>query len=196
MTPLNWLDLAFIGVIALSVLIGVIRGFVREVISVLVWVAAFWIGARYSAQVGEYLSPWLASSMLRLVAGFAGLFILTLLVGALISYTARVLVGRTGLTGTDRLLGVVFGALRGLLLTGAVVLGAGLTAIPGEAWWQESVIAQGYRPWVCHARVGSWLDQAQQMPGVARAPVNSAAAFAYWEAYCQINSEQNSDSGS
>jgi len=196
MTPLNWLDLAFIGVIALSVLIGVIRGFVREVISVLVWVAAFWMGARYSAQVGEYLSPWLASSMLRLVAGFAALFILTLLVGALISYVARLLVGRTGLTGTDRLLGVLFGTLRGLLLVGIVVLGAGLTAIPGERWWQESIITQGYRPWVCHDRVGRWLDQARRMPGVAEAPVNSAAAFAYWEAYCGINSQRNSDNGS
>ncbi|WP_235013465.1 MULTISPECIES: CvpA family protein [Spiribacter] len=196
MTPLNWLDLAFIGVIALSVVIGVIRGFVREVISVLVWVAAFWVGVRYSAQVGDYLSPWLASSMLRLVAGFAGLFILTLLVGALVSFLARMLVGRTGLSGTDRLLGVVFGALRGLLLIGVVVLGAGLTAVPNETWWRESVIAQGYRPWVCHAQVGSWLEQARQVPGVSQAPVNGTAAFAYWEAYCQINSQSNGESGS
>jgi membrane protein required for colicin V production len=196
MTALNWLDLALISVIALSVIIGVVRGFVREVISVVVWVAAFWIGVRYSPQVGDILSPWLDSSMLQLVAGFAGLFILTLLVGALVSFLARLLVGRTGLSGTDRLLGVVFGALRGLLLIGAVVLGAGLTAVPNESWWQDSVIAQGYRPWVCHARVGSWLEQARQVPGVSQAPVNGTAAFAYWEAYCRINSQANSESGS
>ena len=193
---MNWLDLAFLGVIAVSVLIGIIRGFVREVISVAVWVAAFWVALRYGPQLGEQLSPWLASSMMRLVAGFAGLFILTLLVGALLSYVARTLVGRTGLTGTDRVLGIFFGAVRGLLLVGVVVLGAGLTAIPREAWWQESVIAQGYQPWVCHQQVGHWLNQARRMPGVTGAPVNGMAAFAYWQAYCQDTTWQSTESGS
>ena len=193
---MNWLDLAFLGVIAVSVLIGVIRGFVREVISVAVWVAAFWIALRYGPQLGEQLAPWLVSPMLRLVAGFAGLFILTLLIGALVSYVARALVGRTGLSGTDRMLGIVFGAARGLLLVGVIILGAGLTAVPREAWWQESVIARGYQPWVCHEQVGDWFNQARRMPGVSGAPVNGIAAYAYWQAYCQANHRQSTESGS
>lgn len=193
---MNWLDLAFLGVIAVSVLIGIIRGFVREVISVAVWVTAFWVALRYGPQLSDHLAPWLASSMLRLVAAFAGLFILTLLVGALVGYVARALVGRTGLSGTDRLLGVVFGAARGLLLVGVIVLGAGLTAVPREPWWQESVIAQGYRPWVCHEQVGDWINQARRMPGVDEAPVNGIAAFAYWQAYCHGNTRQSTESGS
>ena len=193
---MNWLDLTFLGVIAVSVLIGVIRGFVREVISVAVWVAAFWVALRYGPQLGEQLSPWLASAMLRTVIGFAGLFILTLLVGALVGYIARSLVGRTGLSGTDRMLGIVFGAARGLLLVGLIVLGAGLTAVPREPWWQASTIAQGYRPWVCHAQVGDWLGQAARVPGVSEAPVNGVAAYAYWQAYCQGRHWQGTASGS
>ncbi len=193
---MNWLDYAFLGVIGISVLIGLIRGFVREVVSVVVWVAAFWIAFRYGAQAGASLSPWLGSSMLQLVAGFGGLFVLTLLVGALVGYVAKALVGKTGLTGTDRVLGVVFGGLRGGLLVGLLILGAGLTALPREPWWQASMVVQGYQPVVCHRQVGRWLEQARAVAPVAEAPVNGAIALAYWEAYCAANAAPLNDNGS
>lgn len=186
---MNWLDFAFLGVIGVSVLIGLIRGFVREVISVVVWVAAFWVAARYSGQAAALLEPWLASAMLRLVIGFAGLFIATLVVGAFVSYLARAMVGRTGLSGTDRVLGLVFGGLRGALLVGLVVLGAGLTGLPNASWWQASVIADGYRPWVCHKQVGGWLAGVQRYEALASTPMDGSAAQAYWQAYCESTIE-------
>ncbi len=193
---MNWLDYAFLGVIGISVVIGLIRGFVREVISVLVWVAAFWLAIRYSGQVASLLSPWLASGMLRLGVAFAVLFIGTLLVGALISFLARSLVGRTGLSGTDRVLGLVFGALRGGLLVGLVVLGAGLTAVPQQNWWQGSIIANGYQPWVCHDRVGGWLDQASALQPLNATPVNGSQALMYWQAFCRGDKPSLDDGGS
>lgn len=193
---MNWLDFAFLGVIGVSVLIGLIRGFVREVISVVVWVAAFWIAARYSAQAADLLEPWLASAMLRLVIGFAGLFIVTLVVGAFVGYLARVLVGRTGLSGTDRVLGLIFGGLRGGLLVGLVVLGAGLTSLPNASWWQDSIIADGYRPWVCHERIGGFLAGVQNNQALASTPMDGSAAQAYWQAYCAGNSKPTDNPGS
>jgi membrane protein required for colicin V production len=181
---MNWLDYTLLGVIGISVLIGVIRGFVREVISVVSWVAAFMVAVRYSGTGAEELAPWIDSPMLRTVIAFAALFIATLLVGALIGYIARGLVGRTGLSGTDRLLGIVFGGVRGSLLVGLMILAAGLTALPEEAWWQDSVIADAYQPWVCHQQIGGWLGAAEAYEPLTQAPMNGSAAFAYWEAFC------------
>ncbi len=181
---MNWLDYTFLGVIGLSVLIGVVRGFVREVISVVTWVAAFWVAIRYSPVAAALLEAWIESAMIRLVAAFAVLFIATLLAGALVGWLARLLVGRTGLSGTDRTLGVVFGGLRGGLLVGLVVLGAGLTPVPDESWWRDSVIASAYRPWVCHERIGGWLGVAGRYDALQRAPVNGSAALDYWQTWC------------
>lgn len=192
---MNWLDYTLLGVIGISVLIGVIRGFVREVISVISWVAAFWVAVRYSGSGAEQLAAWIDSPMLRTIIAFAALFILTLLVGALVGYIARGLVGRTGLTGTDRLLGVVFGGLRGGLLVGMMILAAGLTALPEAPWWRESVIAGAYQPWVCHDRIGGWLGDAQDYEPLARAPMNGSAAFAYWEAFCSSGGTTDNGKG-
>ena len=181
---MNWLDYAFLGVASVSILIGLVRGFVREVISVVTWVAAFWVAIRYSPEVAAYFEAWLNSPMARLAVAFAVLFIATLLLGALVGWMARLLVGRTGLSGTDRSLGLVFGGLRGGLLVGLVVLGAGLTAVPEEPWWQDSVIASAYRPWVCNPRIGGWLEDAGGHETLDRAPLNGSAALDYWQAWC------------
>ena len=80
--------------------------------------------------------------------GFSGLFILVLLVGGLINYLLGRLVESTGLTGTDRLLGGVFGAARGLVLIVAVLLVSGFTPIPADPWWKESGTIQRMMPLV------------------------------------------------
>lgn len=172
---LMWLDYVLLGIVVVSIVIGVIRGFVREIISVAVWVAAFWVAIVYGPQVADRLAPFVDSELLRLVVGFAALFIAVLLVGSLLGYIGRLLVGKTGLTGTDRLLGMVFGGVRGALLVGLFVLGAGLTAIPQEPWWETSRVVEVYEPWVCHHRVGHWVEHA---------PINGSAAFEYWKEYC------------
>jgi len=83
--------------------------------------------------------------------GFAGLFVAVLLVGGLINYLLGRLVEKTGLSGTDRLLGGVFGAARGLALTVAVLLVAGFTPIPSDPWWKESQSIQRLMPLVSWA---------------------------------------------
>lgn len=181
---MNWLDFVFLGIITASVLISLVRGFVREVVSILVWVAAFWLALRYSDALAARLEPFIGSPTIRLVAAFAGLFIITLLLGALLNYLAGQLVGRTGLSGTDRALGVVFGGLRGLAIVALLVLVAGLTAVPGERWWQDSLLAGRLQPWVCRAGVGDWLEGLRVYQPLAAEPAEGTPAPDYWQDFC------------
>lgn len=183
---MNWLDLVFLGIIAVSVAISLVRGFVREVVSVLVWIGAVWISIRYAQPLSGYLIGYLASPTLRLIIAFVALFVLTLVIGAVINYFAGVLVGRTGLTGTDRVLGVVFGGLRGVLIVALLVLAAGVTAIPQERWWRDSLLATRFTPWVCTVGVGEWLDGLRLYAPVTAEgeAANGTPMPAYWRDFC------------
>lgn len=183
---MNWLDYVFIGIIVASAAISLMRGFTREVLSIVVWVAAFWISMHFARQLASYLDGYIHSPTLRLGVAFAGLFIAVLVVGGLINYLAHTLVGRTGLSGTDRLLGMVFGGLRGALIVGLLVLMAGLTSIPRENWWQRSVVATQFRPWVCSVGVGQWLQGLRFYNPIAAtdAPVAGTPLQEYWREYC------------
>lgn len=184
---MNWLDLVFIGIIAVSVVISLIRGFVREVVSVLVWVAAIWAAVTFAQPLAEMLAAWVDSPTIRMVAAFAAVFILVLIVGGVINYFAGQMVGRTGLSGTDRVLGLLFGGARGLLIVALLVLVAGLTAIPRESWWVESRIATGMTPWVCSVGVAEWLDGLNVVSPVVLEgeTAESTPAPAYWEDFCE-----------
>jgi len=134
----NWIDFLFIGLIAISGLISLYRGFVREVFSVVTWIVAIWVGIRFAGATAEYLPAALSDETLRLGIAFAVLFILVLIVGGIAGIIATRLVRGTGLTGTDRSLGIVFGLLRGVLIVALLVFVASLTLVPEESWWQES----------------------------------------------------------
>ena len=182
---MNWLDYAILAAILLSALISLIRGFVREVISLVVWIAAFWIGITYSAEVAVYFSDYIASPTLQLGLAFALLFILTLIVGAIINYIAGQFVGRTGLTGTDRYIGAIFGVARGIVVVAILVLAAGLTALPREPWWQESLLVQQVQPWVCDIGVREWLDGMMVYAPLADDPeLEGTPAPEYWREFC------------
>ncbi len=132
-----WIDYAILGVIALSSLISLVRGFIKEAISLAVWVAAFWISWTFFRELALHLG-WITLPSARLIAAFALIFVATLMVGGLINFLMCQLVDKTGLSGTDRLIGVLFGAARGALLVAMLVLMAGLTPFPNDPWWQDS----------------------------------------------------------
>ena len=135
---MNWVDFVLIGIIGVSLLISLVRGFVREAFSLAVWIAAFWISWFFFRELAVHLEPWVSVPSLRLGLAFAALLLVTLLLGALVNFLISQLVERTGLTGTDRLLGMFFGVARGVLLVAILVLLAGLTPVPNDPWWQES----------------------------------------------------------
>jgi membrane protein required for colicin V production len=139
---MSWLDFIIIGIIALSAMISLVRGFVKESISLTSWVVAGFIALRYLEPMAELLEPYISSPTIRTGSGFSILFVCTLIVGAIVNYMASQMVSKTGLSGTDKSLGVVFGAARGVLIVTMVVLLAGLTPIPTEPWWQESLMVE------------------------------------------------------
>ena len=133
-----WPDYAILAVVVISVLVGALRGFIQEVFSLLVWAAAFFVAYHYGGDVAALMEDAVTLPSVRTAMGFTGLFVAVLLVGGLLNYLLGRLVAGTGLSGTDRLLGGLFGAARGLLLVVAFLLVAGLTPIPADPWWKES----------------------------------------------------------
>ena len=147
-----WVDLIIIGIIVISALISLVRGFVKESISLVTWVVAGILAFRYYAPMADLLEPLIRSLTVRQWAGGGVLFLLTLIVGAIVNFVVSQLVNKTGLSGTDKALGVVFGAARGVLIVTMLVLLAGLTPMPGESWWQDAALIEYFE------RFAEWLS--------------------------------------
>ena len=128
--------------IAISILVGALRGFMKEVFSLVVWAAAFVVAYQYGGDVAALMDDHISLPSARTAMGFTGLFVVVLLIGGLLNYILGRLVESTGLSGTDRLLGGVFGAARGLVMVVAVLLVAGFTPIPADPWWKDSHMVQ------------------------------------------------------
>jgi membrane protein required for colicin V production len=131
-------DLIVLSIIVLSVVVSLMRGFVKEAMSLAGWLLALWIAMTFSSGMAELFGDSIKDPTLRLLAAFISLFVLSLMVGAIINFFASQLVHRAGLTGIDRTIGAVFGLLRGVLLVTIVVMLLGLTTLPKESWWDES----------------------------------------------------------
>ena len=133
-----WIDYTILAVIALSALISLARGFVKEAVSLIVWISAFFVASTFYLNLSTFLTS-ISDQVLRNAAAIAILFITTLILGALLNYIIGQLVQRTGLSGTDRVLGIVFGALRGVLISAAVIFFMdAFTPASSSAWWQNS----------------------------------------------------------
>lgn len=135
---MNWVDWAIIAIIAISSLMSLRRGFVREAISLVSWVAAFMVARLFSTSLAVVLVPYIETPSLRLLAAFAILFVITLIVGALVGMLIGALVSATGLSATDRVLGIGFGAVRGALVVVLIVALLGMTPAVDDSWWRES----------------------------------------------------------
>lgn len=136
----NWADWVIVAVVLLSMLISLVRGFVKEALSLLTWVAAF-VGARlFHPLVVPYLAPYIETPSLQLLAAFAVLFFGILLAGSIVNWLISLLVKATGLGGMDRLLGTVFGAARGLLLLVVALALLRLTPAERDPWFQQSAL--------------------------------------------------------
>lgn len=141
---MNWADYCILGVLALSVLIGLWRGLIAEVMALVCWAAAFtvaWLfGERLAAQFTSIEVP-----SVRLLVGYGLCFLGVLIAGALLAFVLRKLVAGSGLSGTDRLLGMLFGLARGVLLVLLAVLLLGFTPFPRDPWWRQSQLMPSFQ---------------------------------------------------
>ncbi|MFK5894775.1 MAG: CvpA family protein [Pseudomonadota bacterium] len=138
---LIWVDYLIIIIVFISMIISLLRGFVKEALSLAGWIIAVFIGFIYMSQLALLLEPKLSSlppSILNLLA-FSILLILSLIIAGLLNNLIAKLVEKTGLTGTDRAIGMLFGIARGMVLVGVLVLLAGFTMVPQDLWWKQSV---------------------------------------------------------
>jgi membrane protein required for colicin V production len=139
MTATDWILLA-LGVA--SALWGLWRGLVKEVISLAGWIASFWLAQVYAQPVGMALPLSGSGEALRQLAGFVTVFLAVLIISAFLGMLLKKLASAVGLGPLDRLLGAVFGALRGLLLLLTLTIMVDLSPLHNHDWWQQSGVAQ------------------------------------------------------
>ena len=150
---MNWADWAIIAILLISGFFGLRRGFIKETLSLVTWVAAFIVARLFGQALATVLVDYISTPSVRLVSAFVILFVITLIVGALLSNFIQALVEATGLSGTDRMLGMAFGIIRGgLIVVVLVVLLAGTPAVQ-DAWWSQSELIPHF------ALMESWTRQ-------------------------------------
>lgn len=139
-------DMAIALVIGVSMLFGVMRGLLKEVVSLAIWGTAAVLGLAFGEALGAAIGLDHTAPRLSGGVGFAAVFVAVLVAGALVQRMLRALVNATGLSGTDRTLGLIFGALRGgaLVVLGLVAL---RTYADQSAWWDDSVLAPRLLVW-------------------------------------------------
>ncbi|MCP1375915.1 CvpA family protein [Dyella lutea] len=137
---MNWADYVIAAVIAISVLIGLWRGLVAEVLSLAIWIGSIWVAWAFGPTVAGYFDRSIHTPELRLVAGYGLCIVGVLIVGALVNAIFHRLVVGAGLSGPDRALGVLFGFARGVLLVALMVFLLGFTAVVREPWWHQSLL--------------------------------------------------------
>ena len=155
MTPFDYVVLIIIGS---SVVVSVIRGFTREVLSLLGWVIAFLAANALAGVVAEWLAPFIKDGSVRALTAFAAVFVVTLILASLLAMAVSRLLRSAGLGLEDRLLGGFFGFARGILIVLTLVLLSGLTALPRQPAWSDAMLspplealAGAMKPWLPQA---------------------------------------------
>lgn len=148
-----WVDYLIAAIVALSCVMGLWRGLIREVFALTIWTVAIGVGMHYSRDFSVLLQDSITYPSARIATAFLALFVITLMLGSLIGFILGQLIEKTGLTGTDRLLGMVFGMVRGAVLVALMVMLAGLTPLPEDGWWKQSLLIPPFQT------LAVWLKQ-------------------------------------
>lgn len=150
---MSWVDVAWLGVLGLSMAVGAVRGLLVEVLALAGWVAAWWVSRLLAPEVAPALPIGPAQSPLNLGAAHVLVFVVTLFFWGVLTWLLRHLVRASVLSGADRVLGAVFGAARGVLIALVLVWLVGLTPLSRQPAWQAShgvawlqAVWQGLRP--------------------------------------------------
>ena len=158
------IDFAFLAVILISTLFSLLRGFVKEAISLTTWIVAMWISTTFASNLSNFMPESIENPAFRLGLAFIALFVATLILGIMVSILIKQIINKTGLTTLDRVLGTVFGLARGVLIVTVFVMLASLTGIQEQEFWKASELVGRFQS------LASWLqvylpdDISEQIP--------------------------------
>ena len=160
MTSFDYITLA---ILCVSAILGLLRGLMKEVLSLIAYIAAFIAAVWWGPRVSVWIASYIDNGLLRTAAAYAAVFIVVLLLVGLLNITLGTLLKKTGLTPADHGLGALFGLLRGALIVLVLVAAAGYTELPQEPWWRDARLSPGAVQAVQHvkrmlpASLSSWL---------------------------------------
>lgn len=138
---MNSADWIILGIIGVSALISLVRGFVREALSLLAWIMAFVLATLFHPRLAGMLGGALNTPSLRLIAAWFAIFLATLLVMGLVNFLFTRMVQASGFSGTDRFLGSLFGAARGFVAVLALlILVPQIVPVQRDPWWHQSAL--------------------------------------------------------
>jgi membrane protein required for colicin V production len=131
-------DYVALAMVLASAALGVWRGVVGEIIALVAWILAFFVAKWFGAEVARVFFTGIGDPALRIVAAWVAVFFVVLVLMALLRMAVHGMLKALGLSLSDRLLGVVFGVARGLLVVLVLVAAGGMTSAPKEKWWSEA----------------------------------------------------------
>ncbi len=143
---MNGADWVIVAILGISVLVGLWRGLIREALSLIVWLSAIAAAIMFGGQVAAMYGDWISLPSARVAAGYVTVFLIVLIAGSLLAWVIGRLIQGAGMGGTDRMLGLGFGLLRGGLIVAALVLVLGYTPLPQDPWWRESQLIPRFEP--------------------------------------------------
>ena len=135
---MSWVDVVIVFGCVASAVVGAWRGLAKEALSLATWLAAIWIAWRFSWLTALLPEAWVAAPEVKLWITRGVVFLVVLALGGLMAALVRQAIRHTGLTGTDRLLGSLFGLGRGAIVVGLFVIALELAGLDQNAWWQEA----------------------------------------------------------
>jgi membrane protein required for colicin V production len=137
---LNILDIVIISIIGISGLVGIFRGLVRELMSLVGWIVSAWLAWRFASLFAPVFDSIIQSPDVRMAAAFISIFLASLVSFALLSHFISKIMSQSALKGMDRTLGMLFGVLRGAIIVAVLAMLIQSTQFAKESWWIESLV--------------------------------------------------------
>lgn len=171
-----WVDWCLVGLLGLSVLLGLLRGFFREVATLTVWAAAIVVAVLFAEGLATAFERYISVPSVRYATAWLILFLAVLIIGAITTHFIVELIRRSPVSGTDRSLGALFGVLRAVFIGAVLVFFARMTAVREDPWWEQSQLigplesaADVIAAWV----PPNWLEALQPEAPVPESPPSS-----------------------
>jgi membrane protein required for colicin V production len=164
-SQLSGVDYAILSIIGVSVVTGLFRGVVKEIMALAIWVIALWAASRYSSFLAAYLKPYIQQTEIRAIVGFISLTLLILIAGGLINTAMSFVIVRSGLSSTDRLLGMVFGWGRGVIIIALMIVVAQMSGFSDKDYVKNSKFYPQFQPvvnWMARF-VPMWLEKIKSL---------------------------------